>query len=163
MRYLGEIKAQDQGMAEIVTDKRVPRCVFMYLRFLSAREIQRKRNYLFAQGQPTPSVKQWKQKLRDDLRRRIKCFLQRDPSAMIERPVEECSVPVGKATTMQQRKIAAKERGVNLNQTSQRRKRQKQANSTGAKPVEPLCDQAKELITRFENACGQQCTVWRSC
>ena len=107
-RYLGERKAQDKGIAEIVGDKRVPRCVYLYLRFLSAREIQRKRNYLFAQGQATPSVKQWKQKLRDDIRRRIKSFLQRDPSALVEKPAEECSVPVEKPTRCKRRRLQQK-------------------------------------------------------
>ena len=70
-RYLGERNAQVKGMMEEVTDKRVPRCVFLLLRFITAREIQRKRNFLFAQGQSGPSVKQWKQRMRDDLRRRL--------------------------------------------------------------------------------------------
>ena len=69
---------------------------------------------------------------------------------MVEKPVEECSVPVEKTNPMQKKKIAAKERGVNLNQISQQRKRQRRASSSGKKPVDSLCDQAKELITRFE-------------
>ena len=40
-RYLGERAAQVNGLLEEVTDKRVPHCVFLLLRFITCREIQR--------------------------------------------------------------------------------------------------------------------------
>jgi hypothetical protein len=91
-RYLGERKAQEKGMLEIATDKRVPVCVRQYLLFLCCREIQRARNYLYAQGQSGPSVKEWKRKLRDNLRRRIHSYLQLDKSYRTEKTAEECAI-----------------------------------------------------------------------
>ena len=56
-QYLGEKEAQDKETTELVGNNRVPRGVYMYLRFLAAREIQRKRNFLFTQSLPSPSIK----------------------------------------------------------------------------------------------------------
>ena len=150
-QYLGEKAKQDSETATLVGDNKVPREVYLYLRFISAREIQRKRNYLYTQGEPAPSVKQWKQYLRDDTRRRIRGYLLgQNGSAFGEKPVEESSVPAAPINVMQKKKAAAKERGINLNQVSQQRKRQRQAGgSSSKKPGASLCDQARDLIARF--------------
>jgi len=149
-RYLGERKAQEKGMSEIVADKMVPIAVRQYMLFLGCREIQRARNYLFAQGQSGPSVKEWKRKLRDNLRKRIHEYLQLDKNYREERTAEECTLPVGKVGTMQKKKQKALARGINLNRSTQQRKRQKRGTASETKQVS-ICERAKDLILKFEH------------
>ena len=158
-QHLGEREAQDKETNELVKEGKVPRQVYLYLRFLAAREIQRKRTLLFQQGAPTLTIKQWKAKLRDDTRRRLRSFLLGQSSAVEEEKIEEQSGlglnPAArdslKTARMQRKKAAAKDRGENFNKTSQQRKRQRRAEgSSSKKPEIPLCDQAKELIEQFD-------------
>ena len=80
-QYLGESAKQDSETVDLVGKNKVPRGVYLYLRFLSAREIQRKRNYLYSQNLPAPTVRRWKQYLRDDTRRRVRSYLLGQPSS----------------------------------------------------------------------------------
>lgn len=150
-QYLGEKEAQDKETTELVGNNRVPRGVYTYLRFLAAREIQRKRNSLFTQSAPSPSIKHWTRKLRDDTRRRVRSYTLGQSSAFERKTEEQSSLPVVPTGAMQKKKAAALERGVNLNKISQQRKRQRQASgSSSKKPVASPCDQARELIAQFE-------------
>ena len=121
-QYLGEKEALDEETQEILKTGRVPRQVYTYLRFLAARDIQRKRHYLFLEGHPSPTTKFWRAKLRDDTRRRLRNYLLGLRSAPSEIKVESTEDNT-QISRLVRKKIAAKARGENFNQIIQRRKR----------------------------------------
>ena len=153
-QFLGKCDKQDSETMELVGKHKVPQSVYVFLRFLAAREIQRKRRHIFQIGGASPSMRLWKQKLRDETRRRIRLFLFGEKTALddhiVTRSVEDCNAPVPKVSATQKKKQKLKDQGRNLNAENQRRKRARKAAGSGKQPEPNLYEKAKQLLIDFE-------------
>ena len=145
---------QDSETIELVGKHKVPQNVYLFLRFLAAKEIQRKRHHIFQNGGTSPSMRVWKQKLRDETRRRIRLYLFGEKNALedhiVTRSVDDCNAPVQKMSTTQKKKQKLREQGRNLNSENQKRKRARKAAGSEKQPEPNLFEQAKQLLIDFE-------------
>ena len=153
-QFLGECEKQDSETIELVGKHKVPQSVYLFLRFLAAKEIQRKRHHIFQNGGTSPTMRVWKQKLRDETRRRIRLYLFGEKNALedhiVTRSVDDCNVPVQKISTTQKKKQKLREQGRNLNSENQKRKRARKAAGSEKQPEPNLFEQAKKLLIDFE-------------